>query len=280
MKNRSARHAGTMLLSILRQPSGAALGNPKPTPVPSVIATPPGSKKKFYHLTLNQFYIMKCWFSFSVLFFVSTVFLSCDDEPTPQPVVAQTIRDLNADYAPLVFNSSGPPTRPGETGKFTLFNFKTGEIVPNTELNSTRWDIGFRATSLIFNSGSSGPGTVVAQIQNGIFDEITEAPESGYASDNGTAAPPLFVISPSPQPPGSSVLTNQWWRNGGSNTSTIVTPIAGRIIFVRTGDNRFVKMEILSYYKGAPAAPNNITDPDRHYTFRYIYQPNETRAFR
>lgn len=222
---------------------------------------------------------MKYLFSLSFLFFATIVFFSCDDETTLQPVVSQTIRDLNADYAPLVFNPNGPPTRPGETGKYTLFNFKTGEIVPNTELNTTNWDIGFRATSIIFNSGSSGPGTVVGQIQNGIFDEINEAPETGYGSDNATATPPQFVISTSPQIPGSSSLTNQWWRNGGSNTSTIVTPIAGRIIFVRTGD-RFVKMEILSYYKGAPASPNNVTDPDRHYTFRYVYQPNEGRAFR
>jgi hypothetical protein len=51
-------------------------------------------------------------------------------------------------------------------------------------------------------------------------------------------------------------------------------------IFVRTSENRFVKMEILSYYKGAPASPNNATDLDRHYTFRYVFQPNEGRSFR
>ncbi len=223
---------------------------------------------------------MKYLFSALLLFFTATAFMSCDEETPLQPVVSQTIRDLNADYAPLVFNPAGPPTRPGETGKFTLFSFKTGEIVPNTELATTKWDIGFRATSIIFNSGSSGPGIVVGQIQNGIFDEVNEAPEAGYASDNALATPPQFVISPSPQIPGAAALTNQWWRNGGSTTSTIVTPIAGRIIFVRTGDNRFVKMEILSYYKGAPAAPNNVNDPDRHYTFRYVYQPNEGRSFR
>lgn len=222
---------------------------------------------------------MKYLFAASLLFLTATAFMSCDDETPLQPVVSQTFRDLNADYAPLVFNPAGPPTRPGETGKFTLFSFKTGEIVPNTDLATTKWDIGFRATSIIFNSGSSGPGTVVGQIQNGIFDEVNEAPEAGYLSDNALATPPQFVISPSPQNPGAAALTNQWWRNGGSTTSTLVTPIAGRIIFLRTGDNRFVKMEILSYYKGAPAAPNNVTDPDRHYTFRYVYQPNEGRSF-
>jgi hypothetical protein len=228
----------------------------------------------------NNVTYMKYLLSVSVLVVAVCAFFSCDEETPLQPVVSETIRDLNADYAPLVFNPAGPPTRPGETGQYTLFNFATGQIVPNSELNTTNWHIGFRATSIIFNSGTSGPGTVAAQIQNGIFDEINEAPEAGYTSDNAAATPPQFVISASPQIPGSSSLTNQWWRNGGSTTSTIVTPIAGRIIFVRTGDNRYAKMEILSYYKGAPATPNNVSDPDRHYTFRYVYQPNEGRAFR
>jgi len=222
---------------------------------------------------------MKFRVSLSVLTIAAAVgFFSCDNDPEVQPVVAQTIRDLNADFAPLVFNPNGPPTRPAETGRFTLFNFRTGEIVPHSELNTTKWDIGFRATSIIFNSGTSGTGTTGAQILNGVFDDVNEAPESGYLTDNAAAVPPAFVVSPSPLMSGAA--TNQWWRNGGTFTSTIVTPIAGRVIFVRTSDNRFVKMEILSYYRGAPAAPNNISDQDRHYTFRYVFQPNEGRSFR
>lgn len=218
-------------------------------------------------------------FSLSVLLIVAlAAFFSCDNDPQVQPVVSQTVRDLNADFAPLVLNPNGPPTRPEETGRFTLFNFRTGEIVPHSELLTNRWDIGFRATSIIFNSGTSGPGTTAAQIVNGVFDDANEAPETGYVTDNATAVPPAFVVSPSPLMSGAP--TNQWWRNGGTFTSTIVTPIAGRIIFVRTSDNRFVKMEILSYYRGAPASPNNAADADRHYTFRYVFQPNEGRSFR
>ena len=35
------------------------------------------------------------------------------------------------------------------------------------------------------------------------------------------------------------------------------------------------KVEILSYYLGAPENPDAFTDPSRYYTFNYVYQPNE-----
>ncbi|HAC25442.1 MAG TPA: hypothetical protein DCE81_11045, partial [Cytophagales bacterium] len=82
----------------------------------------------------------------------------------------------------------------------------------------------------------------------------------------------------SPLTPGSTA-TNHWWQNTGATTSTIVSPIAGRVIVVRTADGKYVKMEILSYYENAPASPNNMVDKDRFYTFRYVYQPAESRSF-
>jgi HmuY protein len=223
----------------------------------------------------------------SVLIFLMVAIMaigiqSCsDDDPTPIPVVSVTFEDLDADYAPfepVVGPPTGPPKRIGETKEYTFFSFKTGQIVANGDSATANWDIAFRSTSIIINSGTSGPGTTTAQVVQGVFDEIDEAPESGYLSDNVAAAPPAFVVSASPLIPGM-LATNQWWQNGGTATSTIVTPIAGQVIVVKTGDNRYAKLEILSYYKGAPATPNNTTDQDRHYTFRYVYQPNDSRKF-
>ena len=57
----------------------------------------------------------------------------------------------------------------------------------------------------------------------------------------------------------------------------IVSPIAGRVIIVKTADGKFAKLEILSYYKNAPATPNAMTDMARYFTFRYVYQPDGSK---
>lgn len=222
---------------------------------------------------------LKPIFSIAILALCAFALSSCKDDPSPEPVVSVTYKDLDADYAPLVFSSNPavPPTRPAQKKKYTLFSFKSGQIVPNSDSASTKWDIGFRATSIILNGGTSGPGSTGAIVQKGIFDDLKEAPETGYVLDNGSAN--AFAISSSPFVAGVSTTTNNWWFNSGSNTSTIVAPLAGQIILIRTNDNRYAKMEILSYYKGAPASVNNLTDLDRYYTFRYVYQPNDTRSF-
>jgi HmuY protein len=219
---------------------------------------------------------VKSIFSIVLLMACAFALSSCKDDPSPEPVVSLTFKDLNADYAPLVFGP-GPPTRPTQKRKFTFFNFKTGQIVANADSATTKWDIGFRATSIILNGGTSGPGSAGAIVQKGIFDELKEAPESGYVLDNGASN--AFAISSSPFVSGVTTTTNNWWFNSGTSTSTVIAPLAGQIILIRTNDNRYAKVEILSYYKGAPVTVNNLTDLDRHYTFRYVYQPNDTRSF-
>ncbi|MFZ1808816.1 MAG: HmuY family protein [Cyclobacteriaceae bacterium] len=220
---------------------------------------------------LNYFLIIAAVFGFSL------GMVSCsDDDPAPVPVVSTTFSDLDADYAPfepITGPPTGPPKRIGETNKFTFFSFSTGEIVANTDSATANWDIGFRRSQIIFNSGVSGSGSTTALMLEGIFDEIVEAPADGYSSDTANEA----VISSSPENP--SATANYWWFNSGSGSSTVVAPIAGRVILVKTSQNRYAKMEILSYYKGAPTAPDNVDDKDRHYTFRYVYQPNDTRKF-
>lgn len=222
--------------------------------------------------------ITKSIFASILLTAVVTSMVSCSkDDPTPTPVVSTTISDLDADYAPfepITGPPTGPPKRIGETGKYTLFSFSTGQIVDNSDSATAKWDVGFRSTSIIINSGTSGPGEASAQVVQGLFDEIAEAPESGYAVDNA----PAHVIASSPKP-STEAPANYWWQNGGSGSSTIVSPIAGQIIMIKTSEGRYAKLEIKSYYKGAPVAPDNMTDLDRHYTFRYVYQPNETRKF-
>ncbi|MCX8491814.1 MAG: HmuY family protein [Cyclobacteriaceae bacterium] len=208
-------------------------------------------------------------------------FFSCsNDDPAKVRLVTLTYKNLNADYALLVFGSDPalPPIRPSEKKKYTFFSFKTGQIVTVPEPNkSALWDIGFQDTNIIINGGTGRAGIGGAIVQEGAFDEIKEAPTTGYAQDNERLN--QFAVSGAEFIQGVTTTTNNWWFNSGSGTSKIVSPLPRRVILIRTADGRYAKMEILSFHKGAPNVVNTFVDLDRHYTFKYIYQPGSTNSF-
>jgi hypothetical protein len=220
-------------------------------------------------------------FTSLVAFALILTLASCsNNDPAPVALPAIIFKDLNADYAPFDFTipTQGEPARPTQKKKYTFFSFKAGQVVVIADSSkSTAWDIGFRSTSIIINGGTSGPGLGGAIVQQGLFDDLKSAPTTGYILDNKPAN--QFAISSSPFIAGTTTTTNNWWLNTGTQTSTIVSPIAGRVIIIKTADGRYAKMEIQNYYKGAPAVVNNLTDLDRHYTFKYIYQPNGSVDF-
>lgn len=194
---------------------------------------------------------------------------SCSkSDPAPVTIQASTISNLAADppsggYDP----TNGQPI--GVTKKFTLFSFKTGAIVANTDSATSNWDIGFNGTTIIVNNTTSGPGSSSAQVVAGIFDELASAPESGYLTDNNTTVPVTYAI-----PKGSG---NGWYNYDVA--TNVISPIAGRIIVVKTAEGKYAKMEILSYYKDAPVTPTS-SDLDRYYTFRYVYQSGTGTSFK
>ncbi|MBK5279666.1 MAG: HmuY family protein [Bacteroidia bacterium] len=214
---------------------------------------------------------IKSLLSFLLLAFAAFTFNACkEDDPTPDPVVSTTISNLAADPSTGFDPNTGAPI--GTTGKFALFSFKTGAAVANTDSATNKWDLGFRGTTIIVNSPTSGPGTSVVQIVSGIFDELNDGPTDGYKSDDKNATVKYAI------PTGSG---NGWYTatGGAPGTPTIIKPIAGKIIVVKTADNRYAKMEILSYYKDAPSSPTG-NEPARYYSFRYVYQPNDTKSFK
>jgi hypothetical protein len=195
---------------------------------------------------------------------LSTLFLisACDGEDPKPALDAITFENLAADPATGFNPTTGQPI--GTTGKYKFFSFSTGQTVLNSDSATNNWDIGFRGTTILVNSGTSGPGTASAQVVEGIFDEYITAPEEGYSVDGTTKAIPT----------GSG---NGWYTTTSTANGTVVSPIAGKIIIVKTTSGKYAKMEILSYYKDAPASPNPTTDMARYYTFRYVYQPDGSR---
>ena len=187
---------------------------------------------------------------------------ACDNIETveKQPAKAETVRNLAAD--PVTgLDAAG---RPASAGKHTFFSFKDG-ILTSADSASTRWDLAFRGVTILTNGGASGPGQGGAVVLNGIFDEIKSLPASATIVQDQKAALAIPTSS------------GKGWYNYNPQAN-LITPIAGKVIVVRTADGKHAKMEILSYYKDAPAAPT-LESESRFYTFRYVYQPDGTSNF-
>ncbi len=140
------------------------------------------------------------------------------------------------------------------------FSFETGAVVDASKAETNEWDIAFIGTTIYVNGGTSGPGVGAAQIVSGTFESVTKAPESGYKQDSEAG----YAI-----PTGTG---NGWYSY--NMLTHVITPIAGKVIVLKTAKGKYAKLEIISYYKDAPTSPNALTDKNRHYTFRYVYQPN------
>lgn len=146
----------------------------------------------------------------------------------------------------------------------TYFRFRDSTIVTGSDTLTNKWDIAFKSTTIYTNSGSSGSGIGGAVVLTGkSFDELKEAPVDGYKVDATSA---LAI------PTGSG---NGWYKYAGP-PSHLITPIPGVVIVIKTGDGKYTKVQIVSYYKDAPENPAG-SEPARFYTFKYFYQPDGSR---
>jgi hypothetical protein len=190
-------------------------------------------------------------------------FFSCskEDSDTPQNTDNDGILVSNL-YAPQDTDYTQNP--PAASGPFVKFDFSTG----TTTTSDTDWDIAFRGTTIIINGGSSSgildapqrTGNAGAYITDGIFEEITNINLSAFAQDG----PDGLAI-----PTGSG---NGWYTY--DPTQLTILPIPGKVIVLRTADDKYAKIEILSYYKDAPQVINDqiALNDLRYYTFNYVYQ--------
>ena len=196
----------------------------------------------------------------AIMLLVGLSSCSSDDDPLVLEVASDTVANL---YAP----QSGGQGQGPISGAFTKFDFATG----SETTSATEWDIAFRGTSIIINGGVSlgtkdepeRTGNAAAYIAVGSFAGVSTIDSSLFVQDGSEG----YAI-----PTGSD---NGWYTyNPMANT---IEPIPGRILVIRTRDDRYAKVEILSYYKDAPAevTPEIAANDLRYYTFNYVYQPND-----
>ena len=184
-----------------------------------------------------------------------------DDDFTGE---ATLVEDVAADPATGRDPVTGQPV--GTTGHFTLFSLSENRIVSSgadpsaADSASTNWDIGFRGTTIIINGGTSGPGNGGVIVREGIFEDLADAPTTGYVEDSATG----YGV-----PSGSG---NGWYNYNPA--AMVLAPIPGRFLVIRTADGNYAKLRIISYYQGAPDPVDPFSDQERYYTFEYVYQPD------
>ncbi|SEJ77030.1 HmuY protein [Dyadobacter sp. SG02] len=139
------------------------------------------------------------------------------------------------------------------TKSYIYFSLATGKEIAAAEAKTKNWDIAFSKTTIATNSGTSGPGEGGAIVLEKPFDQVSEAPKDGYKTDGDAG----FAI------PGGS--GNSWYKYDMSVHA--ILPIPGRTLLVKTAGGKLAKVEIISYYKGAPE--DVPTEESSYYTFRY-----------
>ena len=208
---------------------------------------------------------------FSLLLILSSILFSCTKNETTiaVPVTAITVRDLPADTILGINTTTGMPF---SAGKYTFYSLERNSIVPNTDSASTKWDLAFAGTKILTNGGTSGKALGGAFIYTGLCDGLqTISNDSVFKTDN---APASFAVT---------FGSGKGWYVYDQLTS-LITPLAGRILVIRTASGKYAKLEIINYYKGGVTLPTTATDIEksskqRYYTFRFAYQSNGSKTF-
>lgn len=160
----------------------------------------------------------------------------------------------------------------GAPQDFTFYDLSEGEIVADEDSASTQWDIAFSSTTILTNSGTSGPGQGGAVILDVPLEQVDTAPSQGYDVDTENS---LAI------PTGSG---NGWYNYTGNNEpQNAILPLPEKTLVFRTANGNYVKVDILSYYKGNPDTSTDefanmqSRPPSRYYTFRYVIQTDGSR---
>ena len=175
---------------------------------------------------------------FSISLLISAFYMPETNPEVPSKSAAEivVVKDLNANTKPYIY-----------------FSVATGKEVPAGDAKTTNWDIAFSKTTIAVNGGTSGPGQGGAIVIAKPFASVTESPKDGYKTDTDAG----FAI------PGGS--GNSWYKYDMGVHA--ILPIVGRTILLKTAEGKFAKIEIISYYKGAPE--DVPTEESSYYTFRY-----------
>lgn len=143
---------------------------------------------------------------------------------------------------------------------FVYFDFSRSSIVKATGSSPLEWDMAFRRTKILTNSGASSPKGKggVAVIHSKEFKEILSLPEAiKFETDHVVKGKAL---------PENRILMD-WYKYDFMQHRLAPSPA---VYVIRTADGKYAKVQIVSYYCGSKPGC---------YTFRYVYQGNGGKNF-
>lgn len=184
------------------------------------------------------------------------------DTPTTPNTNTQTQTETEEENGVTV-HTSVVDADVARANQFTYFSFATGGVVtPATPSTSVEWDLAFKSTTILSNSGVSGAGSVsVKQLIGGDFDALSQAPASGYVIDSPDGDDSNTTLE-------NAFLTGEPWYNYNSSNH-VVTP-KDHVYVVRANSGKFYKMKVVNYYDAAGTA--------RHVTFKWAELPSPYQA--
>lgn len=181
-----------------------------------------------------------------------------EEEPVSE-IDIQTVENLHAPS-----DRNNPDALP-----YIYFSLESGETVDASEVDTENWDIAFRGTSILVNSGTSGPGEAGAIMLDVAFDNVEIAPADGYSIDSDQE---------------TAITGSGGWytyTGNGSPAHAVIAQDDVTIILKTADGNHYAKMHIMSYYEDNPDTStdefaNFQTRPEsQHYTFKYALQQTE-----
>jgi hypothetical protein len=200
----------------------------------------------------------------------SIIFSACEKETSSNSTgctptaTSRSVSDLPADTIIGVNNTSQGPQPYGANIK-TYYSLVNDSIVPASDSSTLKWDISLMNSEIRLNENSGSQAG--AFIFNGVYNDLCSVPDS------------IFLTG------GNAFTALKSWYNY-DETNYILSPKPGKVLIFKTANGKYVKMEILNYYKGG-ITPTPAGDPSysirlyntRYYTFRYTYQPDGTTNF-
>lgn len=203
-----------------------------------------------------------------ILFFILISLFSCVIDEDYISIKSQTTHKKNLEiklysnlYAPQIGGRGNK-----EGGQFVKFNLLKNQIVTDDS-----WDIAFRGTVILINGGQASSSTEpkrtgigAASIISNSFEQVDVLPDISMFKQDAFGE---YAI-----PIGSGM---GWYMYNRKHH--VIKPIAGKVLIIKTHDGKYVKMEIISYYKDCHFGYNFMSSESRYYTFRYVYQSKGNR---
>lgn len=128
------------------------------------------------------------------------------------------------------------------------------ETTPENPEDSNQWDLGFQRFKIKSNSGISGAGNVrIAMVSDTAFEDLIEAPASGYLSDAADS-------DDEDEDPDYPFLAPNAWYEYNDDTH-ILTP-TNHIYVVQSISGTYFKIQFIDYYDeaGTSGYPKFIWD--------------------